>query len=90
MTLLRSLGSRHICREPSGLLGYVSKVIHCRLGNRCNDSLSNHVIKCILDLFLVLYGYLALGMLYRKDVGVCPEGVHPGYVANGVEGVGES
>ena len=28
MALLRSLGLRHICREPSGLWGYASKDIH--------------------------------------------------------------
>ena len=60
----------------------------CRLGNRHDDSLSNHVIKHFLDLFSVLYGYLVLGMLDSEDVRVCPDGVHPRYVANGVEGVG--
>ena len=43
----------------------------------------------ILNLFPVLYGYLAFGMLYGKDIGVCPDGVCPGHVANGVEGVEE-
>ena len=29
-------------------------------------------------------------MLDRKDIGVCPDGVGPTHVANGMEGVGES
>ena len=61
----------------------------CRMWNRCDDSLSYHVIKHILDLFPVFYEYLASDMLYGKDIGVCPDGTHPRHVANGVEGVGK-
>ena len=60
------------------------------MGNRHSDSLCNHVIKHILDLFLVLCGYLALGMLNRDNVCICPDGVGPGHIANCVKGVEES
>ena len=41
----------------------------CRPGNRCSDSLSNHVIKHILDLFLIFYGLLASGVLIGRTLG---------------------
>ena len=60
------------------------------MGNRCDDSLLNHVIKCLLYLFPVFEGYLSLGMLDWENTGVCPDGVGPRHVANGVKGVGVS
>ena len=60
------------------------------MGNGCNDSLCNHVIKHFLNLFLELYEYLAWGMLNRENIWVCPDNVGPGHVANGVKELGEA
>ena len=43
-----------------------------RLGNRCNHPLSNHVVKGVLYLLSVLYGYLPLGMLGKGYVRASP------------------
>ena len=59
------------------------------MGNRCHDSLLNHVIKHVLYLFLVFDGYLLPDVLDWENTGACPDGVGLGHVANGVKGVEE-
>ena len=39
--------------------------------------------------FLILYGCFLPGLLDWENFGVCPDGVGPGHVANGVKGVGK-
>ena len=55
-----------------------------------DDSLIDNVVECMFYVFLIPYGYLSLGMLYWEYRRVCPDGVGPRHVANGVKGVGES
>ena len=45
----------------------------------------DHVIEGMLNLFLVLYGYLSLGMLDRGDGRVSPDGICTRLVAYGIE-----
>ena len=56
-----------------------------RLEARHYHPLSGHVIKGVLYLLLVLYGYLPLGMLDWSYVMVSPDGVSAGHVANCVK-----
>ena len=58
-----------------------------RPGDRCNHPLVDHVIKGALYPFSVLIMYLPLGMLNRDNIGVNPDGVGPGHVPYGIEGV---
>ena len=57
-----------------------------RLGDRCNNSLPNHFIEGALYLFPVLDRYLPMSMLDWGNAGVCPDGISPRHVANGVKG----
>ena len=59
-------------------------------GNRHNNFLSGHVIEHLFDLFLVLCGYLALGMLNWDYGRVGPDDVGTGHIIKGVKRVGES
>ena len=47
------------------------------LGDRSNHAFNDHIIKGLLDLFPVLYGYLPPGMLNRGDGMVSPDGIGP-------------
>ena len=58
-------------------------------GERCYNSFLDHVIKSALNLFPVLDGDLTPGVLDGENVRVCPDGIGPGHVANGVKGVGK-
>ena len=60
-----------------------------RLGDRCNHSLLTHIIKSALYLLPVLDGNLLPGMLDRGDIRVHPDGIGPGLIAYGMEGVWE-
>ena len=60
-----------------------------RLGDRCYNTFSDHIVKNALYLLPVLNWDLVPGMLNRENTRVGPDGIGPGHVANGVKGVRE-
>ena len=79
-----------MCKVPSGLWQYVwddTCLVEWETG--AITPFVYHVIECALDLLMVLYGYLLLGMLERQSVGVSPDGICPRHVVCGIEGARE-
>ena len=52
-----------------------------RLEDRCNHSLLNHLVECVLYLLPVLNGGLPQGMLDRGNTEVSPDGIGPRHIA---------
>ena len=61
-----------------------------RPGDRHYHPLGNHVIKDVLYLLSVFYGYLPLGMLDQGYVRVSPDGIGTRNVADCVKQAGEA
>ena len=86
MALLRSFGSRHKQSVPSCLLEYVRDDTHL-VGweTEAMTPFGDHVIQGVLYMFLVLYGYLPLGVLDQQNGRVSPHGICVGHVVYCVE-----
>ena len=61
-----------------------------RSGDKGNHPLVNHVIKGLLNLFLILDRHLLPGTLYRGNRRVSPDGLGPRHIAYGVKGSGKA
>ena len=88
MALLRSLGSRHMCRVPSGLLGLVSddtQVVGLVTG--AINSFQDHVIQSLFNLVPVLNWDFPPGMLHWGNRSVSLDDIGTGHITYGTKRV---